>query len=566
MRMITDFVQMLYRFAERRPLLTISVVWLAASLPGLGSGYLVGLDETYYASCAQNMALGGSWLVPEIAGEVFLEKPPLAYWGMAAAMKVFGAGEFAARLPSTLWGLLALLGTYGVAAGAGSRRTGLVAAAILGSSLLFSIVHRAALTDAPMVAGVTLGLLAFWLMDQDREGRARYPLLCLGGGVAIGAAVLSKGPVGLLPGVVALLYMALRRDFGALARARWRLVLGFLAIIVVAAPWYVLVSRRIGSGFYEEFILKQNLGRMGEAMQGHEGPFWYYLPVVLVGFLPWSPLLVRAGVVRRPRDRFDLFLACWVLVPLVIFSITATTLPHYSAVFLPPLALFAARELEALSGDGGRRAWVASGAWILGVVGALLCLAAIAGVVVAFGFPWLAVAVPGAVLAGGAVAALRTLRRPDGLAPGAALLGAALLAGLLAIQVVTLPASKALHPIVHATQRAVEAAAECHADLERDGILWLGFAEPTPNFYSGGRAFRESFDTLAERLPGLGRGETLFVICRHKHRERFLALDGDAFVVTSEEFRALDWRYAALEEATRDHEKILVYLMKITRR
>ena len=169
-------------------------------------------------------------------------------------------------------------------------------------------------------------------------------------------------------------FLALTRD-GRAARELLR-PWGPIAFVVVAGPWYAAVLAAQGWHFVEVFLLNHNLQRFTSTIHNHPGPFWYYLPVLLAGVFPWSGLLLPALLTATPRrERADLFLLVWLVLPLVFFSAAGSKLPGYILPCLPPLAILAARSLRRLatdSDDGRTRAWSRPVALIGLVLGALI--------------------------------------------------------------------------------------------------------------------------------------------------------------------------------------------------
>ena len=309
---------------------------------------LIGPDEPRYARVAVEMSRSGDLVTPTLQGQPWLEKPALYYWMAAAAFRVLGETETAARLPSLaaallLTGATALLGArlFGGAAG-------LHAGFAAGTCLLAFVYGRAASMDMLLAANVTasVGLLA--LAALGIAGRVAIPAAFLFAALA----TLAKGPLGaLLPALAAGGYILAARDWRFLRRLASPLA--WALFVVIAAPWYVLVIRAQGHAFVDTFFLEHNLQRFTSTIHRHPGPFFYYLPVLLVGLFPWSGLIVPALAMVRPRtNRADLFLLSWLLLPLLFFSLAGSKLPGYVLPCLPPLAIFIGRAAERMASGG----------------------------------------------------------------------------------------------------------------------------------------------------------------------------------------------------------------------
>jgi 4-amino-4-deoxy-L-arabinose transferase-like glycosyltransferase len=331
----------------------------------LGAVPLLGPDEPRYARVAVEMHRAGEWVTPTLQGRPWLEKPVLYYWLAGAAFAVLGETETAARLPS----VLAALAFVGVTALVGARlfggAAGLHAGFVLGTSLLTFAYGRAAAMDMLLAATVTaaIGLLALRVLGI--AGRwaigAAYGMM--------GLAVLAKGPLGvLLPGLVMTGYVLGTRD--------WRLLRdllpprAILVFLLVAVPWYLLIWLDQGRAFVDVFLLGHNVARFTSTVHNHPGPVFYYVPVILAGFFPWSGLLVPALARLRPKgSRTDLLLALWFALLLVFFSLAGSKLPGYILPVLPPLAILMGRAAVRLLED---RAWSRAAALTTLVLGSLI--------------------------------------------------------------------------------------------------------------------------------------------------------------------------------------------------
>ena len=322
----------------------------AVLLLRLGTVPLLGPDEPRYARVAVEMERAGEWVTPTLQGEPWLEKPPLYYWMAGVAYRWLGENETAARLPSVLAAVL----TVGVTALVGARlfgaAAGLHAGFVLGLSILPFAYGRAASMDMLLAACVTAaqGLIALRLLGI--AGRLAVPVA----GAFVGLALLAKGPLGLLlPALATGAYLLLAKD-----RRTWRLVLSPAAAILAAAvalPWYLLAWRENGQAFVEVFLLNHNLQRFTSTIHRHPGPFYYYVPVVLLGLAPWSGLVGTALAGVRPRaSRPEMLVLLWLVAPFVFFSLAGSKLPGYILPCLPPLALLAGRQADLWVREGAR--------------------------------------------------------------------------------------------------------------------------------------------------------------------------------------------------------------------
>jgi 4-amino-4-deoxy-L-arabinose transferase-like glycosyltransferase len=317
---------------------------------GLGAYSLTDPDEAVYGQVAREMvAPGGSWLTPHFQGGLWFDKPPLHYWASALSVKLLGLSEVACRLPSVLAALALVFLVYLWSRRVWDTRSALFAALILASSLQTMVLARAAVTDMLFAACLTASLLLL-----ERWSASSRPRTLVLSALACGLAVLAKGPVALvLVGLVALPLVIRRRPKRPLPSA-----LGFLAIsALIYVPWYGAMLALHGDRFIQGFLVANNLTRYLSPEHPKTQSAFYFLPVLLVFFYPWSCLLplVAGRFARcwRELDRPEGFLAVWALVVLLFFSASQTKLVTYIYPAYPALGLLLAKALA----EGAPRKW-----------------------------------------------------------------------------------------------------------------------------------------------------------------------------------------------------------------
>ena len=350
-------------------------VWLAAALlagtvflPGLGSVGLLDPWEPHYAEVSRQMLLRGDWVHPWWREAGFFSKPPLLLWGGAAGLAIAGEGaaEWGLRLPVALVAVLGVAVSAAAVARLASRRAGLLAAIGLCTAPFLALFARQAVPDAPLVALSTAGGLAFAvaLLDDGAGpgwGRAGWVLL--------GFATLAKGPIAFaLPGAALLSWLVVTGDWRRLPRLG--LVLGPLAFLAIAVPWYAIMASwpvRDDSGwtFLQRFWLYDHLRRLGAgAHVPSPGGGWLpYLGWLAVGTFPWVAALPGGlGEALRTRGRpadarAGLALLCglWVAAGYLLVGFAATRYPHYVLPLVPPLLVLAALFVDRLLDEGLRR-------------------------------------------------------------------------------------------------------------------------------------------------------------------------------------------------------------------
>jgi 4-amino-4-deoxy-L-arabinose transferase-like glycosyltransferase len=347
----------------RRTALLIALCFVVLFL-GSWSRALWDIDEGMHAATSLDMVRTGDWVTPRVNGEPFYDKPPLFNWLVALSLVVFGANEFAARLPGVLLGLGVVLMTYGFGRRMIGDRGAFLGAVVLATSLAFIAISRAVVHDMALVFFVTVSTFALYRAWDAEENRTAYLLLAY---VSAGFGILTKGPLAvLLPGAVMLIFLAIRRDLRFLLKMK--LVLGAVVTLAVAVPWYALVAMGEDT-FLGHFLLRQNVGNFLSATPRHPEPFWFYAEVLLVGFLPWSfflPLAVTAAV-RRPGGvgPARTFLLVWATFVFVFFSAASSKLPTYVLPMFPAAALLVGDLWDrAFSTQEAPRRWTMVLSWL----------------------------------------------------------------------------------------------------------------------------------------------------------------------------------------------------------
>ena len=304
-----------------------------------GVGFL-GPDEPRYASIGREMARSGDWVTPRLDGQPWFEKPPLTYWLTGAGHVAGLPDEWAARLPEALISIAFLAFFYFRLAREFSPPLALAATAILATSGGWLAYSFAALTDLPMSAALGAAMLII-LFDPRRAVLA---------GVLLGLSILGKGFVPVV--LIAPLFLV----------GRGKRMVMLASAVIIAAPWFILCWLRNGSAFWDDFFWKQHVARFLTPSLEHVQPFWYYIPILLAGLFPWTPLAVLLARRRLYSDRRVLLLAAWVLYGLIFFSVARNKLPGYVLPLFPALAIVLAAAFETAPVKGW---WLAACALLL---------------------------------------------------------------------------------------------------------------------------------------------------------------------------------------------------------
>jgi 4-amino-4-deoxy-L-arabinose transferase-like glycosyltransferase len=384
--------------------LAASIGWIALVLATLyvcyfshlGALGFVGPDEPRYAWIARDMAETGDWVTPRLYGKPWFEKPPLYYWGAAICFKLFGVSEAAARLPSAISALLATLTLAWLAWRIYGAETARWLLLLLATTVGMTGFSHAAATDMPFSATLTIAMVCAAVL-------LRLPLECAGlpplsqnepaptksaGALAssatgtlpaiphlantsrlapilfgffLGLAVLAKGPAAIIlcGGAV---------FFWTLFTKRWRDTLRFFhpaaiaTLCATALPWYILCAHR-NPDFFRIFIIEHNFKRFLTPEFQHIQPFWFYVPIFLVGVFPWLFWLLGSFRFEPNKDNrigITPFFLSWVLLPLLFFSASQSKLPGYILPSIPPAIFLVSRFVGNLQRNRPRVALVAA--------------------------------------------------------------------------------------------------------------------------------------------------------------------------------------------------------------
>lgn len=320
----------------------------------LGVRKMIIPDETRYAEIPREMIATGDWVSPRLAGVRYFEKPVLGYWLNAVSMSIFGDNRFACRLPAAAAAGLSALLVFLVARRRDDR-TGLLAAGILLSFLMFFVIGVFNVLDGPFSLFITGTMVFFFLAYTAASVRRKIALLAVCGAFC-GFSFLTKGFLALaIPVVVVVPFLAWER--------RWKdfIVLPWIPAIVallVALPWCVAIAFR-EPDFWRYFFWVEHIERfLKPGMAQHPEPFWFFLPVMIGGALPWTVMLPAAAAGFSRTDLKSSLLRysiCWLVFPFLFFSASSGKLGTYILPCFPPLALLLATGLASYLSSGGRR-------------------------------------------------------------------------------------------------------------------------------------------------------------------------------------------------------------------
>lgn len=343
-------------FRSRRSLFLFLLIVVVVWFSNLEYRKLVRPDEGRYAEIPREMVASGDWVTPRLNDLKYFEKPALQYWATAASYELFGEHNWSARLWPALTGLLGILAVWLTGARLFGARAGFLGAAALTGSILYVVLAHVLSLDMGVCFFLNLAVFAFALSRRPGIDNAIERNWLWLAWVALGLAVLSKGLIGLvLPGAALVLYSLVQREFGFWLRMRW--FSGLALLLLVTVPWFVIVSLK-NPEFFHFFFIHEHFERFLTKVHGRYQPAWYFIPVLLVGFMPWVTLFlaecwktVRTPTRVRGEFRADRFLLIWAVVIFGFFSASHSKLISYIIPLFPAGAVLVGRAIDR---DAGR--------------------------------------------------------------------------------------------------------------------------------------------------------------------------------------------------------------------
>ena len=323
-------------------LAALAILILLSFFAALGSVPLFDVDEGAFSEATREMIVSKNYLTTYLNGAPRFDKPILIYWLQVAAVKLFGLNEFSFRLPSALAGTAWATSIFLFVRKESGNRQAFFAAALMVLSLQVIVISKAAIADG--VLNYLLAITMFALLHHYKTGSKQALHFAF---ASSGLGMLTKGPIAIIiPFVVTFLFSL---QEGRLKK--WlRMILnptGIILFLIISLPWYLLEYRDQGMSFVNEFFFKHNISRFNTSFEGHSGSLFYYLPVILIGIMPFTGLFftVLFKLKTLLSDKTNRFLLIWFSFVFLFFSFSGTKLPHYMIYGYTPLFILIARAL-----------------------------------------------------------------------------------------------------------------------------------------------------------------------------------------------------------------------------
>lgn len=328
---------------KKLPYLALAVVYAT----GLNLD-IMEVDAAQYASISLEMLKSGNWLEVLDRNEDYLDKPPLLFWITALSFKLLGVGTWQYKLPSVLFSLLGIFSTFKLGSLLYSKKIGHRSALILGSSIAMIMINNDVKTDTILVSSIVFSI--WMLVAAIRTDKLKY---FIGAGVGITAAMLTKGPIGLMMPALAIGgHVILKREWHSIFNLKW-----FISLLVVAIgllPMCVGLYQQFGSEGLEFYFWTQSFGRItGESSWQNDTTPFFFFHVFAWSFLPWTLLGVLGIIAKLKNIKADLsktnsefYLISGIVLVWLALSLSKFKLPHYIFVVYPLIAILAAKFLE----------------------------------------------------------------------------------------------------------------------------------------------------------------------------------------------------------------------------
>lgn len=326
---------------------------------GVGTFYLLWLgsyplftpDEGRYSEVAREMVMSGDYITPRLNGIAFFDKPILYYLLQASAIKWFGLNEWSLRFWPALIGLIGCIAMYSCGRLLYDRRTGFLSSILLATCPLYYGAAHYANLDLEVAVFISTTLLCFITAVTQPEGKLRTTLL-LFAYFSAALATLTKGLIGIaFPVLIIGSWIALLRNWRLLRQIH--LFVGILLFFIITAPWFVMVQQKNSQFFHYFFVLQQISRFLTKADFNNQAVSWFYIPVVLAGFFPWTVFLLQAltqsiiSAFKNSSSRsISLFLLLWFAIIFTFFSIPSSKTVGYILPVIPPIALLTGNYLS----------------------------------------------------------------------------------------------------------------------------------------------------------------------------------------------------------------------------
>lgn len=350
-----------FKYSEIFYLIILGIFCYLFLFLGLGDYPLIDMDETRYIDISKEMFMSKNFITPFLNYEPFLEKPPLMFWVTNLSFALFdNMSNFAGRFGNAMLAAITIFATYFFAKTYIDKKYALISALILLSGFWFLLFSHITMLDLGICATCTLATYTGFSTLQASEKNEKFIWWAFW--ALVGASVLMKGIVGAAVPVGAVFFVCLAEGKIKNFFKPVNFIIGLIAFLIVALPWHILVWLENGESWVEMYIIRHHLARFMDSSMGlgRKQPFLFYVPILIVGFLPWTLQLIQicVRIVEKAIKKFKetnslksifeakskeqkilLYSCIWFLFGFLFFSISSSKLPPYTMPITPPLAL-----------------------------------------------------------------------------------------------------------------------------------------------------------------------------------------------------------------------------------
>jgi 4-amino-4-deoxy-L-arabinose transferase-like glycosyltransferase len=312
-------------------------IWALFFITGISSFSLFPPDEPKYAYASYKMLESGDFITPVFNDEPRFDKPPLIYWLIAFSYRLFGVSDWAARVPSIISMLGVLIFIYLFCRKEFDRKTGILATLVFSSIFHVWIMARAVAPEAALVLFEVIALYCFYKGIREPN---KIPIYL--GYLFLSLAFLTKGPVGfIIPLGIVVIYFSFQKGIRDTLKRVLNPV-GILIFAIVGFPWYIVMLKKYGYAYFQDFFLFHNLYRFSGAARQHPFKFYYYIPIFIGSLYLWLPFsqeikdYVKGAFQNKSKE---IFFVIWALFPLLFFSMSVNKLHNYILIAYPAAAI-----------------------------------------------------------------------------------------------------------------------------------------------------------------------------------------------------------------------------------
>jgi 4-amino-4-deoxy-L-arabinose transferase-like glycosyltransferase len=321
----------------------LALVLFVSFFAHLGSVPLFDMGEGIYSEISREMLANQDFTTAYLNGKPYFHQPILFYWIQAATIKVLGLNELALRLPSAIGALVWTLAVFMFVRRLYDFKTAWYAAIFMSASLHITIIGKAAMPDSMLNLFISLTMFNIWRYYSTRNKRFVYWAFMFAG-----LGVLTKGLIAvLIPFVTSIIFYGIKRQAKAWSSLIFNPV-GLVVFFLITLPWYLGEYMLHGEAFLNELLLPDPIGQLQNSVTMYSGPIYYYLPIILLGVMPYTVLLIKilTRLKKLLADDNLLFMAIWFILVLVLFSFLPVKHHTYILTGYAPLFVIMARTID----------------------------------------------------------------------------------------------------------------------------------------------------------------------------------------------------------------------------